>query len=51
MEDKQVVKYIKGMTHIADIQKKELAFLPTELVDMLEQNYAVIHPNLRFELV
>jgi len=50
-EDEKVIEYIRFMTHICDVYKKELAFLPTEFVDMLEQNYAVIHPNVRFQLV
>jgi protein SDA1 len=50
-EDEQVVKYIKFMTHISDVYRKDLAFLPTEFVNMLEQNYATIHPNVRLELV
>ena len=50
-EDEEVIKYIKFMTHISDVYKKDLSFLPTEFVNMLEQNYATIHPNVRFELV
>jgi protein SDA1 len=50
-EDETVVKYIKFMTHISDVYKKELGFLPKEFIDMLEQSYATIHPNVRFELV
>ncbi|CAI2386389.1 unnamed protein product [Moneuplotes crassus] len=50
-EDEETVKYIKFMTHICDVYRKDLSFVPTEFVSMLEQNYSTIHPNVRFELV
>lgn len=50
-DNEEVVKYIKFMTHISDVYKKELSFLATEFIDCLEQNYNVLHPNVRFELV
>jgi len=50
-EDETVVKYIKFMTAISDVYKKDLSFLATEFVDLLEQNYTIIHPNVRLELV
>lgn len=50
-EDETVVKYIKFMTHVCDVYKKDLEFLPTEFVDFLEQSYLVIHPNVRLEIV
>ena len=50
-EDETVIKYVKFMTHIADVYKKELEFLPSEFIDFLEQSYLVIHPNVRLEIV
>lgn len=50
-EDFDVIKYVKFMTHVSDVYKKDLSFLPTEFINILEQHYATIHPNVRFELV
>jgi protein SDA1 len=50
-EDDRIVRYIKFMTHICDVFPKDLQFLATELIDMLEQNYNALHPNVRLEIV
>ena len=50
-EDEEVIKYVKFMTHISDVYKKDLSFVPTEFINILEQHYATMHPNVRFEFV
>lgn len=50
-EDEKIIKYIKFMTHICDVYKSDLSFLPTELIDLVEQNYNALHPNVRLEIV
>ena len=51
LNDPVITAYLKFMTHLCDIMKAELEFLPNELINLLESHYNILHPDLRLSLV
>jgi len=47
LNDFKVGGYINFMCHLADVMKKELEFLPGELINILESHYNILHPSVR----
>jgi protein SDA1 len=51
LNDPKVSSYIKFMTHLSDVMKTQLEFLPGELINIIEQNYNILNPQVRLLIV
>lgn len=47
-----MIDYFKFMAHISSIYQNQIAtFLSTELLNLLQQYYSILHPEVRMTLV
>lgn len=48
---KNIKEIFVFLAHLSHIFPKELAFLPTQLRDLLEHSHAIIHPDIRLAII